>query len=63
MNQRFRITRSMQENPVEQSISLEECKDYFASQPDFSYSRELIIQGAESTMSIEGDFSCGSMLT
>ncbi|URJ62601.1 hypothetical protein [Paenibacillus polymyxa] len=56
MNQRFRITRSMQENPVERSISLEECKDYFASQPDFSYSRELIIQGTESTMSIEGDF-------
>jgi uncharacterized secreted protein with C-terminal beta-propeller domain len=56
MNQRFRITRSMQENNVEQSISLEECKLYFASKPDFTYSPVLNIVGAESTMSIEGDF-------
>ncbi|MGN7759988.1 hypothetical protein [Paenibacillus sp. 22594] len=56
MNQRFRITRSMQENNVEQSISLEECKQYFASSPDFSYSQVLTIQGADSIMSIDGDF-------
>lgn len=56
MNQRFRITRSMQENNVEQSISLEECKQYFASSSDFSYSQVLTIQGADSIMSIDGDF-------
>lgn len=55
MNQRFRITRSMQEN-MEQSIDLEECKQYFASKPDFRYSQVLIVKGPESTMSIEGDF-------
>ncbi|MFE4712648.1 hypothetical protein ACFRAM_17375 [Paenibacillus sp. NPDC056722] len=56
MNQRFRLTRSMQENNVEQTISLEECKDYFSSQPDFTYSQVLIVKGPESTMSIDGDF-------
>ncbi|MFC9708616.1 hypothetical protein ACFTRD_10680 [Paenibacillus sp. NPDC056933] len=56
MNQRFRITRSMQENNGEQSISLEECKQYFASKPDFTYSPVLTIQGPESLMSIDGDF-------
>ncbi|MCL6605060.1 MAG: hypothetical protein K6T94_19520 [Paenibacillus sp.] len=56
MNQRFRITRSMQENNSEPSISLEECKDYFATQPDFAYSNVLTVKGPESTMSIEGDF-------
>ena len=56
MNQRFRITRSMQESNAEQSISLEECKLYFESQPDFTYSPVLNIVGAESTMTIEGDF-------
>ncbi|WP_340017075.1 hypothetical protein [Paenibacillus sp. FSL K6-1318] len=56
MNQRFRITRSMQESHAEQAMSLEECKLYFASKPDFTYSTVLNIVGAESTMSIEGDF-------
>ncbi|SDC65509.1 hypothetical protein SAMN05428987_2195 [Paenibacillus sp. CF095] len=56
MNQRFRITRSMQESNAEQSISLEECKLYFETQPDFTYSPVLNIVGAESTMTIEGDF-------
>jgi hypothetical protein len=56
MNQRFRITRSMQENSVEQSISLEECKNYFASQADFTYSQVLNVKGPDSIMSIEGDF-------
>jgi len=56
MNQRFRITRSMQENNMEPSISLEECKDYFAAKPDFTYSQVLTIKGPESTMSIDGDF-------
>ncbi|MDK8191077.1 hypothetical protein QP794_13365 [Paenibacillus sp. UMB7766-LJ446] len=56
MNQRFRITRSMQENNAEQSISLEECKQYFSSKPDFAYSTVLTVQGPESVMSIDGDF-------
>ncbi|KGE17044.1 hypothetical protein [Paenibacillus wynnii] len=56
MNQRFRITRSMQENNTEQSISLEECKDYFASKSDFMYSHVFTVIGPENTMSIEGDF-------
>lgn len=45
MNQRFRITRSMQDSNAEQSISLEECKLYFESQPDFTYSPVLNIVG------------------
>lgn len=56
MNQRFRITRSMQEGHPEPAISLEECKAYFAEQPDFEYSQVLTVVGAESTMTIEGDF-------
>ncbi|MEK4058265.1 MULTISPECIES: hypothetical protein [Paenibacillus] len=56
MNQRFRITRSMQENNTEPSISLDECKDYFAAKPDFAYSQVLTVKGPESNMSIDGDF-------
>lgn len=56
MNQRFRITRSMQENSEQQSLSLDECKQYFASKPDFTYSPVFTVKGPESTMSVEGDF-------
>jgi hypothetical protein len=56
MNQRFRITRSMQENNPEQSITLEECKQYFATKTDFTYSQVLTVKGQDSTMSIDGDF-------
>ncbi|MBT2292499.1 hypothetical protein J7E73_25860 [Paenibacillus albidus] len=56
MNQRFRITRSMQENNAEPSISLEECKHYFTSKPDFTYSQVFTVKGPDSSMSIEGDF-------
>ncbi|WP_379127387.1 hypothetical protein [Paenibacillus sp. sgz500958] len=56
MSQRFRITRSMQEHSMEPIISLEECKDYFASKPDFTYSQVFTVKGPESTMSIDGDF-------
>ncbi|MWV42720.1 hypothetical protein GRF59_03685 [Paenibacillus sp. HJL G12] len=56
MNQRFRITRSMQETNPEPSISLEECKHYFSSKPDFTYSQVLNVKGLESTMSIDGEF-------
>ncbi|MGN7356691.1 hypothetical protein ACTHPF_04950 [Paenibacillus sp. SAF-054] len=56
MNQRFRITRSMQETNPEPTLSLEECKQYFSSKSEFAYSQVLTVKGPESTMSIEGDF-------
>ncbi|WP_152397915.1 hypothetical protein [Paenibacillus cellulositrophicus] len=56
MNQRFRITRSMQPDSGDQDISLEECKAYFSTKADFTYQTVLTVQGEESTMSIEGDF-------
>jgi hypothetical protein len=56
MSQRYRITRAFQESGnVPQAISLEECKMYFASKTDFSYSSVFTVSGATS-MSIEGDF-------
>ncbi|NHN34505.1 hypothetical protein [Paenibacillus agricola] len=56
MSQRFRITRGFQENGnLAQIISLEECKRYFTSKPDFSYTSVFTVSGATS-MSIEGDF-------
>ncbi|WNS45286.1 hypothetical protein [Paenibacillus sp. MMS20-IR301] len=56
MSQRFRITRTMQEGNPEPAISLEECRQYFADKPDFTYSQVYTVKGPESTMSIEGDF-------
>ncbi|MGF7047321.1 hypothetical protein J2T13_001826 [Paenibacillus sp. DS2015] len=56
MSQRYRITRTIQENSISaQTISLEECKQYFASKPDFSYTPVFTVAGSTS-MSIEGDF-------
>ncbi|MNT13809.1 hypothetical protein D3C72_1487900 [compost metagenome] len=56
MNQRFRITRTMQPNAVDQEISLDECQVYFSSKADFTYQTALTVKGEESTMSIDGDF-------
>lgn len=56
MNQRYRITRTMQENNTEQAITLEECKQYFSDKDDFAYSSVLHVKGPESIMSIDGDF-------
>ncbi|KQY94689.1 hypothetical protein ASD24_03865 [Paenibacillus sp. Root52] len=56
MNQRYRITRTMQENNAEQAITLEECKQYFADKDEFAYSPVLHVKGPESIMSIDGDF-------
>lgn len=56
MGQRYRITRSFQENMLDQAISLEECKRYFASKPDFEYSPVFTVAAPATTMSIEGDF-------
>ncbi|RCW50287.1 hypothetical protein [Paenibacillus prosopidis] len=56
MSQRYRITRAFQENGNSaQIISLEECKQYFSSKPDFAYSSVFTVTGSTS-MSIEGDF-------
>ncbi|OAB41519.1 hypothetical protein [Paenibacillus glacialis] len=56
MSQRYRITRALQENGnVAQTISLEECKQYFSSKADFSYTTVYTVTGSTS-MSIEGDF-------
>lgn len=56
MSQRFRITRSFQENNLKNTITLEECKQYFASKSDFTYSSVFTVSGPDSTMTIEGDF-------
>ncbi|MCP3774074.1 hypothetical protein NLX71_12250 [Paenibacillus sp. MZ04-78.2] len=62
MSKRYRITREFKENGASvQGISLEECKRYFSSKPDFAYTSVFTVTGA-TTMSIEGDFfmwSCG----
>jgi hypothetical protein len=56
MSQRYRITRAFQESgKLSQTISLEECKRYFTSKPDFSYTSVFTVTGSTS-MSIEGDF-------
>jgi hypothetical protein len=56
VSQRYRITRALQKNSdTAQTISLEECKRYFASKPDFSYTSLFTVSGSTS-MSIEGDF-------
>ena len=56
MSQRFRITRSFQEENPEAAISLEEAKQYFASKPDFAYAPSYTVKGPASTMTIDGDF-------
>lgn len=56
MAQRYRITRSFQEDASDPSISLEECKQYFADKPDFAYSAVYTVTGNGTTMSIDGDF-------
>ncbi|MDO7907948.1 hypothetical protein Q5741_16165 [Paenibacillus sp. JX-17] len=56
MSQRYRITRTMQESTTEQAITLEECKHYFASKPDFEYAPSYTVTGPTSTMTIDGDF-------
>lgn len=56
MAQRYRITRAMQGNGgVPQTISLEECEQFFSSRSDFSYTTVYTVTGAV-TMSIEGHF-------
>jgi len=56
MSKRYRITRAIQQDGSSaQTISLEECKQYFASKPDFSYTSVFTVAGATS-MSIDGDF-------
>jgi hypothetical protein len=55
MSQRYRITRTYQENDNSaHTISLEECKGYFTSKP-FSNTSVFTVTGS-SSMPIEGDF-------
>ncbi|THF76399.1 hypothetical protein [Cohnella fermenti] len=56
MSQRYRITRTFQENAPGAAISLDECKRYFADKPDFAYSPQYTVTGSSSTMTIDGDF-------
>ncbi|MFC4810409.1 hypothetical protein [Paenibacillus sp. GCM10023250] len=53
MSKRYRITREMQGNG--ESITLEECKRYFADKPDFDYAPEYTVHGS-ATMTIPGEF-------
>ncbi|GMK44408.1 hypothetical protein PghCCS26_15360 [Paenibacillus glycanilyticus] len=56
MSQRYRITRSLKETGNVQDMTLDECKQLFATKPDFEYTSVFTVKGTESTMSIEGDF-------
>lgn len=56
MSERYRITRSFQTEGSEQEISLDECKRYFESKPDFQYSASYTVSGNGTTMTIDGDF-------
>ena len=54
MNTRYKITRlDEQGNP---SLSLEECQDYFAKQPDFTYSDSFSSSQDGVQMKIKGHF-------
>ena len=56
MSKRYRMTRTSQgSGNSAQTLSLEECKQYFSSKPDFSYKSVFTVTGSTS-MSIEGDF-------
>ncbi len=54
MNRRYKITRTIQDQS-EQIITLEECKSYFNSRPDFTYTNVFTVKGPTS-MSVEGEF-------
>jgi hypothetical protein len=56
MSERYRMTRSFQTEGGGQEISLDECKRYFESKPDFQYSSSYKVVGPDATMTIDGDF-------
>nr|WP_028594420.1 hypothetical protein [Paenibacillus assamensis] len=56
MNTRYRITRNADGNQPDQMMSVDECKSYFETQPDFEYTKEYSFKSAETTMTIQGDF-------
>ncbi|WNR44162.1 hypothetical protein [Paenibacillus roseipurpureus] len=61
MSQRYRITRTMQgDDAALLAITLEECKQYFAEKPDFTYTSVFTVKGTTS-MSIDGDFFMWSL--
>jgi len=56
MSQRYRISRALREEEgVSAFITLDECKQYFETKPDFTYTSVYTIEGA-TRVSIEGDF-------
>ncbi|RAP74606.1 hypothetical protein [Paenibacillus montanisoli] len=56
MSKRYRITREYQtRDEAEKPITLEACKQYFASKPDFEYASVYTVKGS-TTVSIPGDF-------
>lgn len=56
MSERYRMTRSFQTEGSGQEISLDECKRYFETKPDFEYSPSYTVVGPDATMTIDGDF-------
>lgn len=63
MNQRFRITRSMQESPVEQSISWRSAKITLHPSQTFRIHECLLYKVLRAPCRLREIFSCGSMLT
>lgn len=56
MAQRYRITRAFQEDEnTAQTITLEECEQYFESRSDFTYTTAFTVTGSV-TMTVEGHF-------
>ena len=59
MSQRYRITREMKATEASpQTITLDECKHYFQSKTDFTYTSVFTVAGSNGSagMSIDGDF-------
>lgn len=56
MSTRYRITRNTDGNNPDKVMSLDECKSYFATQPDFVYAEQYSFRSADTTMTIQGDF-------
>ena len=56
MNTRYRITRSVHDDQVENVISLEECKMFFAQQDDFVHREEYSSRSGDTVMKIKGEF-------
>lgn len=56
MNTRYRITRDIDGNQPEKAMTIEECKQFFASQDDFIYSDQHQVRSTDTIMTIPGHF-------